>query len=70
MDDLENKLDKVSNSMSAMEDCVKKQEECSGAHAISPVPSAHGSLRRLDDSDVRLPTFEELKSDDRIQGEI
>ena len=30
----------------------------------------HSSLRRLDDSEARLPTFEELKSHDRIQGEI
>ena len=27
-------------------------------------------MRRLEDNEVRLPTFEELKSDDRIQGEI
>ena len=70
IDDLENKLDKILDSMAAIEDRVKKQEASRGARAISPVPSAHSSIRRLDDSEVRLPTFEELKSDDRIQGEI
>ena len=52
--------------MAAIEDRVKKQEASRGAHAISPVPSVHSSIRRFDDSEVRLPTFEELKSDDRI----
>ena len=70
IDDLENKLDKILNSMAAIEDCVKKQEASRGARAISLKPSAHSLIRRLDDSEVRLPTFEELKSDDRIQGEI
>ena len=70
LDELENKLDKILNSMAAMEDRVQKQEERPGARAISPVPSAHRSLRILEDSEVRLPTFEEIKSDDRIQGEI
>ena len=56
--------------MAAKEDCVNKQEEHPRAHAISPVTSAHSSSRRLEDSDVRLPIFEERKSDDRIQGEI
>ena len=69
IDNLENKLDKILDSMAAIEDRVKKQEG-RGARAISPVPSAHSSLRRLDDSEARLPTFEELKSDDRIQGKI
>ena len=34
LDDLETKLDKIMNFMAAMEDRVKKQEECHGARAI------------------------------------
>ena len=70
IDNLESKLDKILHSMAAIEDRVKKQEASREVRAISPVPSAHSSLRKLDDSEVRLPTFEELKSDDRIQGKI
>ena len=49
-----------------MEGCIQKQEERSLIRDLSPVPSVHSSVR----VDPKLPSFEELKSDDKIQMEL
>ena len=49
-----------------MEGRIQKQQERSQIRDLSPVPSAHSSVR----VDPKLPNFEELKSDDKIQMEL
>ena len=46
------------NSMAALEDHVKKLEH-RRACVISPEPSTHSLLRRLEDSDARFPAFDD-----------
>ena len=66
---LENKLEKLIQTVSAMEGLLEKHQ--GRAQEISPVPSAHSSLREPKGaSEQQLPTFDELRSDDRIQIEL
>ena len=66
---LENKLEKLLKTVSAMEGRMDRDE--GPVREISPVPSAHSSLREpRGASDQHLPTFDELRSDDRIQMEV
>ena len=62
---VEEKLDKLIDTMASMEGRIRKQEDRSRIRDLSPVPSAHSSVR-----DPKLPSFEELKSDDKIQMEL
>ena len=63
---VEAKLDKLIETMASMEGHIQKQEDRSRIRDLSPVPSAHSSVR----VDPKLPSFEELKSDDKIQMEL
>ena len=63
---VEAKLDKLLDTVVSMEGRIQKQEESSQIRDLSPVPSAHSSVR----VDPKLPSFEELKSDDKIQMEL
>ena len=66
---LENKLEKLIQTVSAMKGRMEKNE--GWAREISPVPSAHSSLREPRcASDQYFPTFDELRSDDWIQTEV
>ena len=60
------KLDKLLDTVGSMEGRIQKQEERSRIRDLSPVPSAHSSVRM----NPKLPSFEELKSDDKIQMEL
>ena len=63
---VEAKLDKLLDVVASMEGHIQKQEERSQIRELSPVPPAHSSVR----VDPKLPSFEELKSDDKIQMEL
>ena len=63
---VEAKLDKLIDTGASMEGCSQKKEERSHIHGLSQVPSAHSSVRVV----PKLPSFEELKSDDKIQREL
>ena len=68
---LEQKLDKLLDRVAVMEGRIDQQEQKSRLRELSPVPSAHSSLRiQKGDSDPKLPTFDELRSDDKIQAEV
>ena len=68
---LEQKLDKLLDTVAVMEGRIDQQEQKSRLRELSPVPSAHSSLRiQKGDSDPKLPTFDELRSDDKIQAEV
>ena len=63
---VEAKLDKLLDTVASMEGRIQKQEERSRIRDLSPVPSAHSSAR----VEPKLPSFEELKSDDKIQMKL
>ena len=68
---LEQKLDKLLDTVAVMEGRIDQQEQKSRLRELSPVPSAHSSLRiQKGDSDPKLMTFDELRSDDKIQAEV
>ena len=68
---LEQKLDKLLDTVAVMEGRINQQEQTLRLRGLSPVPSAHSSLRiHKGDSDHKLPTFDELCSDDKIQAEV
>ena len=63
---VEAKLDKLIDTVASMEGCSQKKEERGHIHGLSQVPSAHSSVRVV----PKLPSFEELKLDDKIQREL
>ena len=65
---LEAKMNKLLATVESMEGRLQKQEDRSRLRDMSPVPSAHSSVRIP--GDQKLPTFDELRSDDRIQMEV
>ena len=67
MEQLEQKVDKLLDVMAGMDDRVKKQEARTAVRDVSPIPSAHSSVR---DSNHLLPSFEELRSNEKIQAEV
>ena len=67
IEQLEKKVDKLLDVMAGMDDRVKKQEARADVRDVSPIPSAHSSVR---DSNHLLPSFEELRSDEKIQAEV
>ena len=67
IEQLENKVDKLLEVMAGMDESVKKQEARTAIRDVSPIPSAHSSVR---DSNHHLPSFEELCSDEKIQAEV
>ena len=68
---LEQKLENLLDTVAVMEGRIDQQEQKSRLRELSPVLSAHSSLRiHKGDSDHKLPTFDELRSDDRIQAEV
>ena len=68
---LEQKLDKLLDTVPVMEGRIDQQEPKSRLRELLPVPSSHSSLRiHKGDSDHKLLTFEELRSDDKLQTEV
>ena len=67
IEQLEKKVDKMLDVMAGMDDRVKKQETRTAVRDVSPISSAHSSVR---DSNHLLPSFEELRSDEKIQAEV
>ena len=63
---VEAKLDKLLDTVASMDGRIQKQEERCQIRDLLPVPLAHSSVR----VDPKLPSFEELKSDDKIQMEL
>ena len=65
MEQLENKVDKLLEVMAGMDERVKKEEARTAIRDMSPIPSAHSSVR---DSNHQLPSFDELRCDEKIQA--
>ena len=68
---LENKLDKILDTMAAIDQRVLEQVRKSHAWEIPQGLCVHSSMRvgRID-SNHKLPTFGEFRSDEKIQGKI
>ena len=67
---MEEKLDKLVHNVGPLQENMQKQSEKMQVHDISPVQSAHSSMRGYPRSAQHLPCCEELRSDGKIQAEL
>ena len=67
IEQLENKVDKLLEVMAGMDERVKEQEARTAIRDVSPIPSVHCSVH---DSNHHLPSFEELRSHEKVQAEV
>ena len=67
---LEGKLDKLVQTVGLLQENMQKQNDRMQIRDISPVPSAHSSMKEASESAQHLPSFEELRSDGKIQAEL
>ena len=49
---------------------LQKQEESVSIANVSALPSAHSSPKKVTDQPEKLPSFEELKANSKIQAEV
>ena len=63
---LEGKLDKLVQTVGLLQENMQKQNDRMQIRDISPVPSAHSSMKEASESAQHLPSFEELRSDGKI----
>ena len=67
---MEEKLDKLVQTVGLLQENMQKQNDWIQVRDISPVPSAHSSMKESPGSAQYLPSFEELRSDGKIQAEL